>query len=62
MCETRKIREEERRKRSEGWSEDIRRVVERREDCFLIWRRTGNEHDLEEYGRIKGAVKGWCDG
>ena len=60
VCETRKIREGKgRRKGSEWWSEKIRRVVGRKKECFLIWRRTRNKEDLDEYGRMKRVVKRW---
>ena len=57
MCETRKIREGKRRKGSAWWSEGIRRVVGRKKDCFLIWKRTRSEEDLDEYGRMKRVIK-----
>ena len=33
--------------------EEIRRIVERRKECLLIW----SEEDLEEYMRVKRMVK-----
>ena len=57
VCGTRKIRERKRRIGSEWWSEEIRRVVGRKKECFLIWRRTRNEEDLDEYRRMKIVVK-----
>ena len=45
---TTKIREEKRRKGSECWSEEIRRLVGRKKECFLIWRRTRSEGDLDD--------------
>ena len=56
-CGTRKIREGRKRKESEWWSEEIRRVVRRKKEGFLIWRRTRSEKNLEEYRRIKRGVK-----
>ena len=53
---TRKIREGKRRKGSEWWSEEIRRVVGRKKNCFLIWN-TWSEEDLDEYRRMKRVVK-----
>ena len=47
VCGTKKIRERKKRKGSECWSEEIRRVVGRKKDCFFIWRRTGREKDLD---------------
>ena len=57
MCGTRKIREGERRKESEWWSEEIRKVIGRKKECFLIWRRRRGEEDLDEYRRVKRVVK-----
>ena len=57
MCETKKIREGKRRKESEWWSEEIRRVVGRKKEGFLKWRRTRSEEDLDEYKRMKRMVK-----
>ena len=57
VCGTRKIREGKRRKGSEWWSEEIRRVVERKKEGFLIWSRTRSEEDLDEYRRMKRLVK-----
>ena len=57
VCGTRKIREGKRRKGSEWWSEEIRRVVGRKKECFLIWRRTRSEEDLDEYRKMKKVVK-----
>ena len=57
VCGTRKIREGKRRKGSEWWNEEIRRVVRREKECFLKWRRTRSEIDLDEYGRMKMVVK-----
>ena len=57
MCGTRKIREGKRRKRSELLSEEIRRIVGRKKECFLIWRSTRSEEDLDEYKRMKRVVK-----
>ena len=57
MCGTRRIREEIRRKGSEWWSEEIRRIVERKTECFLVWRMTRREEDQEEYRRMKSMVK-----
>ena len=57
MCGKRKIRERKRRKGSELWSEEIRRIVGRKRECFLIWRRTMSEEDLNEYRRMKRVVK-----
>ena len=34
------------------WSEKIRRVTVRKE-CFLVWRRTRREEDLEENRRME---------
>ena len=44
----RRIREGMRRKGSECWNEEIRRVVERKKKCFLVWRRKRSE----EYRRM----------
>ena len=49
--------EGKRRKGSEWWSEEIRRVFGRKKECFLIWRRTRNEEDLDEYRRMKSVIK-----
>ena len=38
MCGTRKIWEGKRRKGSKWWSDEIKRVVGRKKECFLIWR------------------------
>ena len=54
---TRIIREGMRRKGSEWWSEEIRRVVERNKECFLVWRRKRREENLEDYRRIKRVGK-----
>ena len=53
----RRIREGRRRKESEWWSEEIRRVVGRKKEFFCIWRRTRSEEALEEYRRMKKVVK-----
>ena len=45
VCGTSRIREVRRRKGGEWWSEEIGRVVGRKKECFLIWRRTGSEED-----------------
>ena len=52
VCGTRKIREG-----SEWWSEEIRKVVKRKKDCFLIGRMTRSEEDLDEYKGMKRVVK-----
>ena len=57
VCGTRKIREGKRRKGSKWWREEIRRVVGRKVECFLIWRRTRSEEDFDEYRRMKRVVK-----
>ena len=57
VCGTRKIREAKRRKGNEWWTEEIKRVVGRKKDCFLIWRRTRSEEDLDEYRKMKKVVK-----
>ena len=57
VCGTRKIREGKRRKGSERWSEEIRRVVGRKNECFLISRKTRSEGDLDEYRKMKSMVK-----
>ena len=57
VCGTTKIGEGKRRKGSEWWSEEIRRIVGRKKECFLIWRRTRSEEDLDEYKRMKMVVK-----
>ena len=57
VCGTRKIKEGKRRKRVGRWNEEIRRVVGRKKECFLIWRRTRSEEDLDEYKRMKMVVK-----
>ena len=57
VCGRRKIREGKRRKGSERWNEEIRRVVGRKKECFLIWKRTRSEEDLHEYKRMKIVVK-----
>ena len=36
VCGTRKIMDGRRRKRSEWWREEIRRVVGRKKECYLI--------------------------
>ena len=36
VCGTRKIKEGKRRKGSEWWNEEIRRVVGRKKECLLI--------------------------
>ena len=59
VCETMIIREGKKRKGSEWWSEIISRVVGRKKECFLIWRRKRSEEDLDEYGRMKRVVKRW---
>ena len=56
VCGTRRIREGIRRKRSEWWSGEIRKVVEKK-GCFLIWRRTKSDKDWEDYKRIKMVVE-----
>ena len=53
VCGTRKIREGKRRK----GSEEIRRVVGRKKECFLKWRRSRSEEDLDEYKRMKRMVR-----
>ena len=58
MCGTRRSSKGRRRKGSEWWSEEIRRVVGRKKECFLIGRRAKSEEDLEEYVRMKKVVKG----
>ena len=57
VCGLRKIREGKRRKGSEWWSEEIRKVVGRKKECFLKWRRTRWEEGLDEYKRMKMVVK-----
>ena len=57
VCGTKKIKEGKRRKGSEWWSEEIRRVVGREKECFLIWRRKRSGEDLDEYRRMKMVVK-----
>ena len=61
VCGTRKIREGKRRKGSKWWSQEIRRVVGRKKERFLIWRRTRSEQDFDEYRRTKGWLKGWYE-
>ena len=56
MCETMRIREGVRRKGSEWWNEEIWRVVGRKKEYFLIWRRIRSEEDMEEYKRMKRMV------
>ena len=46
-----------RRKASRWWSEEIRRVLERKKACFVVWKRTRREEDLEEHRRVKRVVK-----
>ena len=46
VCATRKIKEGKRRKRVGKWNEEIRRVVGRKRECFLIWRRTRTEVEV----------------
>ena len=53
VCRAWRIREGMKRKGNEWWSEEIRRAVERKNECFLLWRRTR----LEEYVRIKKMVR-----
>ena len=43
MCGTRRSSKGRRRKGSEWWSEEIRRVVGRKKECFLIGRRAKSE-------------------
>ena len=57
VCGTRKIREGKRRKGSEWWSEEIRRVVGRKKEGFLTWRRARSEEDLDGFMRMKRVVK-----
>ena len=57
VCGTKEIREGNRRNGSEWWSEELRRVVGRKKEYFLIWRRTKSEEDLNEYRRMKRVVK-----
>ena len=45
------------RKWSKLWSEDIRRVFERKKESFLVWKRTRSKEDLKEYMRMKRVVK-----
>ena len=49
VCRTSKITEGMRRKGSEWWSEEIRRVVERKKECLLVCRRKSSDEDLEGY-------------
>ena len=44
-------------KGSEWGNKEIRRVVGRKKVCFLIWRRTRREEDLNEYRRMKRVFK-----
>ena len=53
VCGTRKIREGKRRK----GSEEIRRAVGRKRECFLIWRRSRSEEGLDEYKRMKRMLR-----
>ena len=39
VCRTRKIMKGKMRKGSEWWSEEIGKVVGRKKECFLIWRK-----------------------
>ena len=52
MRRTRRMRERMRGKGSEWWSEEIRRVAERKKECFLVCRETRSDEELEEYRRI----------
>ena len=61
MCGIRGIRKGMRRKESEWWSEEIRRVVKRKKKSFLIWRRMRNKEDLDKYVRMKRWLKGWYE-
>ena len=45
-------------KGSEWWSEDIRRVGERKQEDFLIWGR-GEQGVGKSIGERKGWLKGW---
>ena len=59
MCGIRRIKEGMKRKGGELLSEEIRRVVGRKKEFFLKRRRTRSEENLEEYRRMKRAIKGW---
>ena len=53
---TKRIKQGMRRKGSAWRSEEIRRIV-RKKECFSIWRRSRSEEDLEEYRKMKRVVK-----
>ena len=57
VCGTRNIREMKRKKGSEWCSEGIRRIVGRKRECFLIWRRTRSEEGLGECRKMKRVVR-----
>ena len=40
-----------------GGMRKLGEYLEEKKECFLIWRRTRNEEDLDEYRRIKSAIK-----
>ena len=46
-----------RRKGIEWWSKEIGIVIERKKECFLVWRGKRSEKDLEEYRKMKRMVK-----
>ena len=54
MCGAKRIKYGLRIKR---WSEEIRRVVERKKQFFLVLRKTRSKEDLEEHRRMKRVVK-----
>ena len=53
----RRIKEGIRRKGGEWRSEETRKIVERKNECFLVWRRMKRKEALKEYKRMKGMVK-----
>ena len=46
---------------SELWRQEIRRVVDKKKECFLIWSSPWREEDLEKYRRKKRGLKGWYE-
>ena len=57
VCGTRKIREGKRRKGSEWWSEEIRKVVGKKKECFLRGSRTRSEENLDKYKKMKRMLR-----
>ena len=56
---TKRIKQGMRRKGSAWRSEEIKRIV-RKKECFSIWRRSRREEDLEEYRKMKRVVEKIC--